>query len=64
MCGQAVRHLHQSQRLSEGKTTMETRRLGSSDLDITPIGFGAELSPSEVAAVAAYVWALGHQSEG
>lgn len=43
---------------------METRRLGSSDLDITPIGFGAELSPSEVAAVAAYVWALGHQSEG
>jgi mono/diheme cytochrome c family protein len=28
-----------------------------------PMG-GAELSPSEVAAVAAYVWALGHQSEG
>jgi mono/diheme cytochrome c family protein len=28
-----------------------------------PMG-GAQLSPSEVAAVAAYVWALGHQSDG
>jgi hypothetical protein len=28
-----------------------------------PMG-GAELSPSELSAVAAYVWALGHRSGG